>query len=53
MLSTAIFHHYQRVHLTRVRELERQEKILKESQAFAQSVFDGGLGSEGCPQGLR
>jgi len=41
VLSTAIFHHYQRVHLARIREAEQQEKLLKESQAFAQSVFDG------------
>jgi ATP-dependent protease Clp ATPase subunit len=41
ILSTAIYHHYQRVHQLRKRELEQQEQLLQESQAFPPDAFEG------------
>lgn len=42
VLSTAIYHHYQRVALLRKHELERQEMLLQEqSRAFALDAFGG------------
>ncbi|KAF8245818.1 ClpX, ATPase regulatory subunit [Wilcoxina mikolae CBS 423.85] len=42
ILSTAIYHHYQRVHQLRRRELEQQEQLLRESQAFPADAFEDG-----------
>ena len=42
VLSTAVYHHYQRVALLRKHELERQEMLLQEqSRAFALDAFGG------------
>jgi ATP-dependent Clp protease ATP-binding subunit ClpX len=41
ILSTAIYHHYQRVHQLRRREQEQQDRLFRESQALTADPFDG------------